>query len=439
MYPNDSHVQAPISRRVLVVLVAAVTVRPIVDLFGRFEGEALNPGGVIGVLFAIGILVLVLVSRGSWGLRGQGLLVLLAFIFMLSLTHVTFSDDPRAASVNFARLVVGYSSALLVPSVARIGLNHTAPAAVRAVAAIATVSLVPAAIAWLQFGGVLPYSYFDWHDGAWVGRPSGGYHQPNSLGRLLAFVALYVGVLAAARKLSTKWVLGLWLGIIVTTFVSTHRTSIAATAIIITASLAIAYANYDRVQSLIRAVARFALVGVAVSGVAVLAAPHPTVDFVGQSLQRTARVVLQGVWSSSNESGVNLRGRERIWLDSIEHLAQREPASLLFGAGSAPFEAHNELLNAFMLYGTLGVAALAMVHGVTLMIAWSTTSRTGRKFLLVPLLYYLMFSTTLQPLDYPYFMWLYFAAQTLVVSMFRRHAKPTHRPTHDTLRSAQRT
>ena len=413
--PSELRRRVPLRDHLFLAVGLAIAVRPIIDLFGRYEGSGLNAGGALGLaVAALSTLALLLSVRR---LRPAGLRASMGYaaIAAIGVANLVTGGDPGGTMVSLARFLVGYAPLLILIAVT---YSDSKPAITEArfrlfLFILTAATAIPVAIAWLQFAGVVPFTYFDYLDGSNVGRPSGGYHQPNSLGRLLVFLVLFWMIARLQGIVGTRLLIGVFVLASATVLITTHRTSlISLVVVLLLASPTLLVGTRRptrRLKSGIFVVTLFTSIWI-LGALANITLPSA----IEQRLSTTV-AVLGSVFSEgeSDAGPVSLRGRGEIWHESWEMFATRAPSDKLLGLGAAPREAHNELLNALSVFGLVGIVSLIGIHIAAIQFSASSARRRLRWLIAATVAFYLLFGVTLQPLDYPYFMWLYFSALAL--------------------------
>lgn len=400
-------------------VLALIATRPVIDLFGHYQGGAINAGGVVGIVTT----GLILVRATMRPFRIARLLtipiVVWAYLLVSSFIMVAHQGFPELAS--WARLLVGFSPLLLLPALQGVSPRNRASMLTRTAIVLLLCSLVPVLIAWLQYFGFLEFSYFDYYLGQRIGRPSGGYFQPNSLGRLMVFDVVIVVMLSWKRVLSPRASAIAITAYSATALISTHRTSIVSLVAVLAILLAFEVIRRSGFRLARVALLTFSLV-IVTSAIAVftLVPGIPTADI---RLVETVRVIVDSfstVSTSSLDDGDFLRGRARIWQATVTLVAESDVSQQLFGQGYEPLEAHNDTLRVLLMHGLVGLAAYAILLGGVFVWAASKTNLQGRACIVAIYTYLILFGITLHPTGYPFFIWMFLFVLAFASSSFSR-------------------
>jgi O-antigen ligase len=401
-------------------VLGCIAVRPLVDLTGRYDGSGMNLGGLVGIAATAAAVLHFLTAR-----QARPALVLVAVLtwasLVVSATIVLLHHGVPDVSA-LGRLLVGFSPLLIVAAprdLVRTGLDR----AIKVAALVVVLaSVVPFVIAWAQLGGWIPYTYFDYLEHERIGRPSGGYHQPNSLARLAVFAFIILMTLAHHHRirLSLRLVATTVLG--ATLAITTHRTSM-----LIFAWIVLTYGILGLVWGLVRRPVlrlgvRQRVVGTAAlaSGMGALALTLLVMSGVGSrltaTLEQSAAVVTYGLTSALGVGeGFFLRGRGAIWSAAMDLYRESGALGMAFGHGFEPLEAHNDVLRVLLMHGAVGVAAFVLLFVALFAEGLRRTDLRGRATLCILFAYLVLFGVPLHPTAYPFFMWLFFLTYLLVL------------------------
>lgn len=278
-------------------------------------------------------------------------------------------------------------------------------------------------IAWLQVVGVVPYTYFFNLMSGKVGRASGGYFHPASLGRLLIF-AVYILYAAGGRlRLGATARYGVVAFLAATAVVSTHRITILCVALVIVAF------ELRRLPDLVRQISdlpfRTAVWGAAVLVVLMVLG---AIRWGGYLWDR-ALFLLTQVGSLNPTNDEFLHGRGQIWF-RVAEVWQDAPWDVwLIGLGYEPWNTHADPLRIFVVWGLLGLILMAIIF-VNL---WRMTKRAitveARWMLTILYVLTMISAMTQKPTSYSYFMWLFFLSLMLLVRFFPVASAPVGVPT----------
>jgi hypothetical protein len=96
----------------------------------------------------------------------------------------------------------------------------------------------------------------------------------------------------------------------------------------------------------------------------------------------------------------------------------------LFGFGYEPWDMHNDLLRAGIVWGLLGAVLTISAMIMFYLFTRRMITKKGRWFLVTIYLILIIFSLTLKPTSYPYYMWLFFFCHMLIITF---HHNPADR------------
>ncbi|MGW4291828.1 O-antigen ligase family protein [Micromonospora chersina] len=426
-----------LARHAVTGALALVAVKPLLDVGESKAGDALDVGVVVTVLGALLMLgTLAAVVYAGRRLPARPLLyMLVALVAMLVMSGIDYLAVPArqdllelfdvrrysiygphleptsAIPAEALRLVVGFAPlALLGLALLRPGwLRSRRLAVVAGVVVVAAV--VHCVLAWLQVAGVLPYSFYFELPGQKIGRASGGYYHPMSLGRLLMFAVFLIYVLGDRLRVRAAVRYALIALFVATGVVSLHRFTIVCLAVIVVAFEA------RRLRGWRAGMTRRRLplaVGAAVVVVAAVAGALSSA-----TIRNKAHVTLTEVGSLDVRSDTFMHGRGAIWNDVAEIL-HRSPLDVwLFGFGYEPWDMHNDWLRVLVIWGVVGVGlTIAVLVGLYRLIR-AQLSPAGRLPLAVLYATLVLFGLTQKPLAYPYFLWLFVFGAVLLISIDR--------------------
>ncbi|MFI2662687.1 hypothetical protein [Micromonospora carbonacea] len=378
----------------------------------------LPPRPVLAMLLALALLLVV--SGFSYLAAGPRADLLALFDIRRYPIYGPRLDPASAIPAEAVRLLVSFAP------VALIGMALLSPARfpVRRLAGVAAVVLAGAvvhcALAWLQVAGVVPYSFYFELPGQKIGRASGGYYHPMSLGRLLMFSVFLCYVLgdrlraAGDRLRLTPLRRYALIGLFVATgAVSLHRLTIGCLLVIVAAFEA------RRLGALRAAlgtrVGRRRVVAVAAG---LVAAGGVAVALAGETVRDRAGVALTEVGSLDVRSDTFMHGRGAIWNDVARVLHRSTPDVWLFGFGYEPWDMHNDLLRILVVWGVVGlVAVVGIVAGLHVVVRRRCADPAQRWALGVLYAVFVLFGLTQKPMAYPYFMWLFLFGQLVILSL----------------------
>lgn len=274
-------------------------------------------------------------------------------------------------------------------------------------------ALVHSVIAWLQVAGVVPYSFFFQLPQGFIGRASGGYYHPMSLGRVLIFAVLMLYILRDHLPLNRVARYALIVLFTATGAVSLHRLTLVCLAIIVAAF------EVPRLGQLVRA-ARGGAVSrrtVGVTSAVVLVVAGFAAWQWGASIWERVVVTFTEVGSLDFRSDEFMHGRGAIWGDVIEVFGKATPDVWLFGFGYEPWDMHNDLIRIAVTWGAVGVVAVLAAFVGLFRFTARQCDRSGRYMLVVLYLTMFVFGLTQKPSSYPYFVWLFLFCHLLILAV----------------------
>lgn len=424
---------------------ALLSIKPFVDIIGeRADSEAVDIGSVLtlagAALMAAGMLafaysadriprrlVLVLALLGMLLLlSGMSYLLASGRAELLALFDVrryaiygTYRDPHSSIPTEAVRLITSFAPIMLIAVMLK-QRSVLSPRVLKLAAqVIISAALLHCLLAWLQVTGVVSYSFYFNFPGIHLGRPSGGYFHPMSLGRLLIFAVVILYVLREKLHwgaIKHYLLVGLFS---CTAAISLHRISILCIVI------AVAAFELPRLRGIEwRAVNR----KLALTAAAAIAAVLVLVGMVwGDSIFSRASVMLSTVGSWDVRSDKFLNGRGAIWSDVADILGRSAGDVWLFGFGYEPWDMHNDLLRAGIVWGLLGAVLTISAMIMFYLFTRRMITKKGRWFLVTIYLILIIFSLTLKPTSYPYFMWLFFFCHMLIITF--HHNSPDRRET----------
>ncbi len=421
----------------VVASLAFLAVKPLLDIVGEDPGANAMDFGTILTMIGGAFMVIALVTgslkaeRLPWSL----FLIFAAIAIMLVLSAVSYLAISsrgellelfrRHRTVLFGpfvppaigvprealRLIVSFAPLALIGVMMRYGKAIADRLLRYTVLAVVGAALVHCLIAWLQVLGIVKYTFYFVMPGVYMGRPSGGYFHPMSLGRLLIFCVfiLYVGYdrlrLGAVKHYALIAVL------FATTVISTHRLSIICVTLVIAlfeGRRLLALRGKQRLNR--KTVTRLA----AGAGALVLV----TVVIMGDYLASRIKVMFAAVGSWDVGSDRFLNGRGAVWIDTIRVFGKSSWDIWLFGFGYEPWDMHNDLARIAVVWGATGVILTVAMLVILYRFTRSMTSVDGRLPLAILYLVLLCFGLTQKPTSYPYFMWLFLFCHMLILGYY---------------------
>ena len=405
------------------VLLAA---KPLVDLTWRwrfftvFEQEV-NLQSAIGV-FVIGFTGLVVAFRWT-----DIKLPRLYWIFLASAVTSVFLAPSSQGLNELIRLIAGASFFITAGYVLHDRRTFERFACVFLIAV-----LIPVMLSFAQLAGLLPFEYWDWLNGAAVGRVTGTYQHPLSLIYFLIYaipLALYL-LEANQRHPPTALLAATFIGLSGVALVFTyHRTGLFTILL-----MYLLWLLYTR---------RYALVIASVIAGAVLSLAFA--DWVGVLYRNLIDIIRGDVEFASPDF---LRGRGTNFYLFLNSYWTGGPLTWLFGRGASIAEGivpvfglymadepHNDFIRILHAYGLVGL-------GLYLALLWSFFLRArvlrGRKdtfshligtMMILVLFAVMMLSLTGEPLRYPTGVWYLFALGAVVTRLHRTGVEEARRST----------
>ncbi|MED3883936.1 hypothetical protein [Priestia aryabhattai] len=377
--------------KTLVLCLILIAFRPLIDLSGSYEGSGINLGGMYGIFFSILLILKVLLrlyfKKNTY--LFEVFFVVIMIIYLLGILHSTVNSS---FIVSSSRFIVGFSAIFLLYFYQEVKLETLKKIFV----VLLLTSSVPIVIAWLQYLGMYPYTYFDYAEGnIIVGRASGGYLQPNSLTRILLFVVLliYISGNNLVAKIPLKY--SIIFLCFMTIVISGHRTSLVI--------FVVFFISYEFIFS--RNMVKFLfksyiLIPTIIIFLLIIMSDQasPLINYVN---------VYYATFADLLSGNSNLRGREDIWGHVMVYLQSNDLSKWLVGIGYPPFEAHNDFLRVILVNGLIGLIIQSLFFIYIYIFVRKRVSSIGKKSLNMIYIYLFIFSMTLQPTEYPYFMWLF--------------------------------
>lgn len=383
------------------VLLYLVVGRTVVDLVGGAYSEEgqINPGGIVGLLFSAGAILLLLLRVLEKG-RVYYFTVFISIILIVYAIGLASIGTFEIASVG--RFILGFSAVLLLIYPQKYQVNIG-----KIINIYFFILLIPISIAWLQFLNFYDYSYFDYINGELFGRPSGGYFQPNSLTRILIFGILLTYISDYKKRMNFQLKYGMICLFLLTIFISGHRTSMLIALLIIF------------LVDVVGKIKSFTIF-LPLTSILAIAAGVGVYRSMGETLKDYASIYSSYLNLYSNGQ-FNLRGREMIWQEIFDDMQMNYGfIQWIFGRGAPFFEAHNDLLRILMVNGLFGVIVFFCFMVYIYRFCIERSNRFGRNAIRVTFLYLFLFGLTLQPMEYSHFMQLFFFSLFAVIQMHGR-------------------
>lgn len=421
----------------VIASLAILAAKPLLDIIGEDPGaNAIDFGTIltmIGGAFMVTALLtgLLKAERLPWSL----FLIFAAIAIMLLLSAISYlaisSRDellelfkrhrtvvfgpfvPPATGVprEALRLIVSFAPLALIGVMMRYGKAIAEHLLRYTVLAVVGAALVHCLIAWLQVLGIVRYTFYFIMPGVYMGRPSGGYQHPMSLGRLLIFCVFMLYVAYDPLRLGAIKHYALIAVLFGTTVISTHRLSIICITMLIAlfeGRRLLALRGQYRLN-------RKVLIW-SVAGAAALALV--TVVIMGDYLASRVKVMFAAVGSWDIGSDRFLNGRGAVWIDTVRAFGKSSWDIWLFGVGYEPWDMHNDLARIAVVWGATGVILTASMLVILYRFTRSMISARGGFALTILYLVLLGFGLTQKPISYPYFMWLFLFCHMLILGYY---------------------
>jgi hypothetical protein len=428
-----------LARNLATAALVLVAVKPFFDI-GEGRGDGVDLGVLLTALGAVlMVAALSVFALGARRMPPRSLLFMAAAIgLLLVLSAVSYlavearadllaafdvrrysiygphQEPTSAIPAEAVRLLVGFAPLALIGLM----LLRRDWFPVRRLAIVAGVvvlgAIVHSVLAWLQVAEVIPYS-FHFELAGWqkIGRASGGYFHPMSLGRLLMFSVFLVYVLGERMGVPTAVRYGLIGLFLATGVVSLHRFTILCLVLIVAAF------ELQRVRSMVKARRRGEMNqrGVLLAGGGLAAVAALAGVLWGDAIWRRTEVVVTEVGSMNVRSDTFMHGRGAIWNDVAEILGRAPVDVWLFGFGYEPWDMHNDLLRLMVIWGLVGVIVTLAILVAVYRIVRARSDHSHRVALMVLFGALVIFGLTQKPLAYPYFLWLFFFGQMVIVAL----------------------
>lgn len=275
-------------------------------------------------------------------------------------------------------------------------------------------AVVHSIIAWLQVAGVVPYTFFFKLPGGNIGRASGGYFHPASLGRLLIFAVFILYAAGDRLRLHTLVRLLAIALMVATALVTMHRVTILCVGLVVVAM------EVRRLPQLLRWLARLPIRVTVAAGIALTVLLAALMLRWGISLWERGRFLLTQIGSLDVTSKNFMRGRGEIWQKYADAWGGAPLDVWLLGVGYEPWNTHSDPLRVFVVWGLLGVVLMTIVFVTLWWLARKLVNAEGRWALAVLYVATAAFALTQKPTAYPYFMWLFFLCHMLLIATHPR-------------------
>lgn len=433
--PNDAAGIA--GRAALPVLLTLIAIKPLFDIRGETGAiDTLDPGAILTLTVSCSAAALWLLDlrvRRPAPIAIAQALILSAFVLLL--VTALLADTRRAVFAYFDRSMPVLFGPYIEPAagitleiakfvgsfgiIAAFGPLSSAntPDRVGILRAFLWLFLlsvgVHVVIAWLQLAGVVPYTFFFRFPGGSIGRASGGYFHPGSLGRLLIFAACLLPIARRTGLIARRgFVYVGWTILFATSVISTHRATILTMMFIM--GWEVWGSLRDRMAAgrlSARDVRLFVLAAVLTLGMAAWVALDP-----GHPIRLAADRVLTNLGSLRIGSEAFLRGRGMIWKELFAFWSTAPLSVWILGLGYEPWNSHNDVLRLLLVHGFLGAAMIATALALLVLATLRRVAPHRRRDAWLIAIILLLAATTQKPTAYPYFIWLFVVSLAFIAA-----------------------
>ena len=422
---------------------AIIAIKPILDFQGeKTPYDAVDLGtlasGVGAVLMVVSFCAVLLASRRITA-EALAAPALVAALLLLSITNLmaapwrgalfhTFSmpqpelfgppvDPASGIVVDAAKLALGFAPVALFSVVLLREHWFSAPRMSWVAHGILIGAAAHALVAWLQLLGVVEYTFFFRLPGGSIGRASGGYYHPTSLGGLL-IVAVFLCYAVYPR-------LG-WSGrrryafvafLLATAAITLHRMTILCVLLLIAGFELIRVHEALRSGRIRRRTLRDAAAILAAAGAATLVVAR---RWGGEIAEAATFLTSQAVGALQLGTDAFLRGRGMIWSEYARVWSDAPVDVWLTGIGFEPWNTHNDALRVGVVWGVVGLLLMGLVLMKLVVAAWRRVDRRGRWALVCLYATFAAFGSTQKPTAYPYFIWMFVITHVLLIVLARR-------------------
>ena len=390
-----------------------LALRPIIDLQGRFEGNGLNLGGAIGLIIFILVIMVFCFSKKSINKTLIFLYYLFIMLCLLFVVNAVFSNFDNLIIIEFSRLLIGFSLIFLLSISNKKIIEKNV---ILYIKLFIFSCFIPIVIAWCQFFGIYPYTYFDVVNGDYVGRPSGGYFQPSSLTRIMIFFAIYLYITRYLNLIKTLPMYILLFISILTTVISTHRTSVIIILLIVVLFEMFNFLEKKKIK--LESIILFIVFFIPISLFLFIYTNYRYNDIIFSNIQTSILNMLSSMGSLNINSDDFLRGRGWRWERTIEYMNNSFLNVKLVGNGYQVYESHNDMLNIYMVTGAIGCVLFFTIYSIIYVYIRKRVDLVGKRILFVVFITFFIFGITLQPTFYPNFMCMFFVTLIIILIKF---------------------
>ncbi len=391
------------------VAVVVVAAKPLLDAVSERTREVRFDLGSAWTLLALALLVIDVLRTTRVPLEAWVLRIAASVLVGLGIVRGLAEQNPSIA-LEWTRVAAGLApAAILLGAAVRTNLEAVV---VRWRLLFAASIGLHVGVAWLQFFGVLGTTYRQ----AGVGRPSGLYFHPMTLGYLLVAVILVVAIQGSRGRMPRWLTLLIAASAYATIVITTHRTSFLAGSFVLAAWMVIALLRTRRVRLAFLAVASTCVLLAGALGV--LTSPAWS-DTAARAVSGLSDVLTAEDLDVTSDRF--LRGRGQRWMNAISLMGSGNTLETLFGFGYEVVDPHTDYLRLPLVHGLLG----SFVVAAALAALWTGALRFckgpwTRAWLIVAIAAMAIYAVTAKPTSYPSFMWAWTIVAVAAVGTERR-------------------
>ena len=388
-------------------LVLLLACKPLADAVSeRSRDTQLDVGTAWTALALVGLVIWLVLPRTArletWSLAASVITILgLGAIQMVM-------QAGTEALVESAKVAAGFAPAVILldatrrPEIRR-SLRRWLPVFVASLG-------VHVVVAWLQFFGLVSTTYRQ----AGVGRPSGLFFHPVTLGYVLVAALLVIAVLHQRRHVATWLALPLAGVVTLTIIIGTHRTSVIAALLVVGWWSLSATVRWQRVH--LRSLVSMTLLTSLLVTASVVTVPL----WIGAAERATSgvtSVVASGDLDPTSDRF--LRGRGQRWDAALETMATASVAERIVGFGYQVVDPHSDYLRLPLVHGMMGSLLVLIALGCFWLSAFRQTDTLGTAWLTAALAVMAIFAITTKPTSYPSFIWAWTVVAAVTIASRR--------------------
>lgn len=321
--------------------------RPIIDLFWGVNILGINLAALVGIIISI----LSPIYFIKYYKRNKKIDKYIFMYLIWTGTSSLIFNISIDTIINFLRI---YSSFIILLILSR---NINLEKFEKFMKAYIAVSIVPITIAYLQYIGVVGFTYIDYLSSGIIGRASGGYRTPMDLTRILFFVILYCFYFEKKEKKNIYYriYIILSIGAVIITY---HRMSY----IILILELGIWFIFTVKITWRNIVIINLVLV------VLVSIGSYKIIKYDSYSNSKISQLFNKNLFETSDGSYFpSIRGRGAVWTGIIDDFKEANIGRKIIGNGTINFyydngyfyrninEAHNDFFRHLHEYGILGL------------------------------------------------------------------------------------